>query len=302
MKNKHLNSQVILEIICFYLFGFTLLYFALSDRYLKYVTPKTKPYLIFASIVIFIWAASLFRKIYTPQYKKHTAHCLILILPMIAMMIPHNTASSVSSSGSNGFLKGGVTNAGPSQPGNSHNKNNTPDYSSPETENEPPSDQLQDDIADDKSTDKPVENTGGEYVTTDQYGHNITLHGYDEKNRTINISDKDFIGWTNALFLEIDKFIGYRVTVTGSVMKGIDNLSSDEFVPARLVMTCCIADLVPCGLVCRYDKTPQLKTDDWYTVTGVVFKGTFNGQNEPQLMVTDISAAKPIDGYLYPYQ
>lgn len=291
MKNKHLNSQVVLEIICFTLFGVSLLYLTLSDKYLKYVTPRTKPYLIFASIVVFIWVCSLFRNLFIPQYKKHTLHCLVLILPVMVMLLPHNSVSSVSQSGSNGFMKGNTT---VTQPEDKASDTVAPIPDSSQSGMRPSQDKNQNV---DKSTSSEL---GGEYKTKDQYGSDITVHGLDLKNRSITVSDDEFLKWTNVIFLELDKFNGYSVTVTGSVMKNTDYLEKDEFVPARLVMTCCVADLVPCGFICKYDKISELQADSWVMVTGTVFKGSFNNKPEPQLKVTQIKSADKIEEFLYP--
>lgn len=87
--------------------------------------------------------------------------------------------------------------------------------------------------------------------------------------------------------------------MTGSVFKVPEVLEDDEFVPARLMMTSCTADPEPVGLVCQYDKASDLEEDSWVTVEGTLFINQTYG--EPDLVVTKITPAKEVEGYVYPY-
>lgn len=138
-------------------------------------------------------------------------------------------------------------------------------------------------------------------MTTDPNTQPKQLHGYDAKNKTITVSSDEYYDWVNEFFNNFDQLKGFKVTITGAVYKDDPTLEKNQFVPVRLVMTCCVADLTPLGLVCTYDKVPQLKSDQWVTVTGTLYQGKYKGENEPRLMVTSIKAAKPIPDYIYPY-
>ncbi len=79
-------------------------------------------------------------------------------------------------------------------------------------------------------------------------------------------------------------------------------MKANEFVPARLLMYCCTADLSPCGIICEYDKASELKENSWVTVTGVIHIGQYQGKDEPQITVTSITSAdKPKKEYVYPW-
>ena len=98
---------------------------------------------------------------------------------------------------------------------------------------------------------------------------------------------------------------GYTVSMTGYVINGSDVFAENEFALARLVMTCCVADLSPVGVNCKYDDAGQLKPDDWYSVEGILIAGSYEidgtTYNEPQLVVTSITPAEAVSGYVYPY-
>ena len=53
---RKLNIQCLIETVLYILFATALLALIISDRYLSYVTPRMKPYLYFAVVVLFfIW-------------------------------------------------------------------------------------------------------------------------------------------------------------------------------------------------------------------------------------------------------
>ena len=129
----------------------------------------------------------------------------------------------------------------------------------------------------------------------------VEIHGYHESNKTIHISNDEFYAWIRELSSKPERFEGYTITMTGFVYHDSKFMSDNEFIPARLVMSCCVADVVPGGIICKYDKSDQLQNDAWITVTGKFTKGEYNGRPEPQIMVESITSAEPVNGYVYPY-
>ncbi|MPN48193.1 hypothetical protein SDC9_195798 [bioreactor metagenome] len=99
----------------------------------------------------------------------------------------------------------------------------------------------------------------------------------------------------------MDKYEGYNIFITGFVFNDTQYLAEGEFVPARLAMTCCVADLTPIGILCKYDDASKLKAGEWVTVEGVIHKEQNEGEDEPQITVTGITPAKEVPGYIYPY-
>lgn len=66
--------------------------------------------------------------------------------------------------------------------------------------------------------------------------------------------------------------------MTGQVYKNTPVMADNEFVPARLVMACCVADLSPCGLFCTYGNVSELESDSWVTVTGILYGEQYKGR------------------------
>lgn len=341
MIKKKVNFQVVVEIASLLTFILTMVYLLISDTYLNYVTPRIKPYIIFAIIIMSLWTIFSVRNIFNFSYRKNIMHCLILVVPiMVIMCFPHGTVTSVNSTGGNILLKGTVTSGNNKKP---VNQSENLIAETTETEVTTSTDNSQSDTEEKKITNSdeiisdvipPISNTpvvtevtgaipssddidssqndtsqdeaeqpddNDTYTAQDSYGQDMILHGIDKANKTLVIDDNEYLPWLNTVFGNIDEFVGYKITVTGAVYRNNDYFASDEFVPARLVMTCCVADLVPCGFVCKYDGTADLPIDSWITVTGTVFKGSYDGNEEPQLKDITIKDAQPIKGYIYPY-
>ena len=168
---------------------------------------------------------------------------------------------------------------------------------SPETEEQPAA-TPQPDIADSAAD---AENIEGTYETTDFLGNATTLHGYDAANRHITISDAEFYTWMDVIWANPADYDGWTLTVTGEVDKASREMDADEFIPARLIMTCCAADLTPCGFVCKWAQADTLATDTWVTVTGTLYQRQYADHSEPQLQVQSVAPAEPVEGYIYPY-
>jgi len=283
MKGKELNYQVLIEISCFTVFFGVILHLVYTGKYLNYVTSKMMPYLIYIMAVMLIWIIFSIRNLYKPQYRKRVYHCFVLILPILLFVLPHGTVSveSLSSKLING---NDLTSAST----NDIRENNGA---------------LRDKDSKNLSKKSNMDNESvgsGKYVTENVFGEEILLHGYDEENKKIIVSHDEFSQWFNEIYMNIDKYIGFKISIKGFVYKDLE-LDEDEFVPARLMMTCCAADLSPCGFVCKYNKASELEGDTWVTVEGTIIKKERNGIEDPQIDVNNISSADPTEDYIYPY-
>jgi putative membrane protein len=127
------------------------------------------------------------------------------------------------------------------------------------------------------------------------------LSGLDLAARKITVNDDEFYQWLDRLFLDPDPYEGYVIKMTGFVLKDPKLLGPGEFVPARLVMSCCVADLLPFGMICRSEHIDELQADSWVTVEGVIHITEENGYREPQAWVTKVVPTDEVEGYIYPF-
>lgn len=282
---RKMNWQAGLELLSLSLFSALLLYLVASGKYLAYVTPKMAPYLCFAAMVMLAWACAGCGALLRPQHVIRAAHCLVLAVPILFLLLPH---AAVSASGvSSGYLNGGslltVSGGTAAQAAPAAAETIAPAVSPAAAQTaEPAADQRLD--------------SGYDESIVDQFG--LTR----EADGSIAVTDELFYPWVAEIFTNMQRYDGAKITVKGFVFHDPETMGEDEFVPARLLMYCCAADLSPCGIVCEYDGADRLKEDAWVTVTGIIHIGTYQGESEPQITVTDIAdAEKPTEEYVYPW-
>ncbi|WP_313346138.1 TIGR03943 family putative permease subunit [Sedimentibacter sp.] len=291
MQAKAFNSQVFLEILCNTVFVLIIIHLLKSGNYLYYVTPRMKPYFIFSAIISTIWSLAGIKRLFKPQHLIRSAHCFVLIIPVLLLLLPHSALGindvSTGYTGAGAFAKNPPA-------GNSLDQS---EYYSEQYYN---------------FTDDPVDYSGSTtYPSTQEdyssydiapspYEQNVKS-GLDEENKKITINNDEFYPWITEIYTNMDRYEGYEITMTGFVFKDQEYFYENEFVPARLAMVCCAADLAPVGILCLYDNLSELESGQWITVTGILHKGQYNGQDEPQITVTGISPAEEVLGYIFPY-
>lgn len=355
---RKINQQVLLEILCFFLFAVVILYALITKKYLSYVTPRMVPYLVFAAAVMLVWAAFGIRDLGRRQYKIKAAHCLILIIPVICLLLPHQflyaSANSSGYLGSAGLaLASGKSVQGAVQTGEgqkSVTQNSAAQVSTAQVSGNRPS--GTDDgprIADEQNGEEPVAigETDSRYrdsiiqvtpksttaqpakqsasqpadqstsqsadKSTSQQGNQSAAQGacdntirqqyhlQEAADGSVQVSDDQFYGWNSEIFTNMKRYDGVKITIKGFVYKDPQTMGRGQFVPARMLMYCCAADVCPCGLLCSYDKADTLQDNSWVTVTGVIHIGQYQGKASPVISVTSVSAAQaPQDEYVYP--
>lgn len=120
------------------------------------------------------------------------------------------------------------------------------------------------------------------------------------------------------LYLNLDdhpeQVYNQRWRLTGFVYKD-PKLAKNQFVISRFVITCCIVDATPIGIIVESPYTPNLKADTWVEVEGLLQKRVIGGADKiksvhnfhetndgvPCLVVTSCKiVATPKDPYLAP--
>ena len=325
MQARAFNPQIFLESLCYFGFGGLMLYLLSSLKYLSYVTPRMEPYLYFAAIVMGIWALAGLGRLFRPQHKVRSGHCFVLAIPILLLLLPHSPLKVSALSGN--YIGGNPFSSRPGQsssygapqkqaPSGDSGFNASPAISSEptgdlaESSTEPAEDPSaiagkdlsSEDTAPEDSIDAPVPDTQTD-LPEEEYS--TGLPGLDTANKKITVSNDDFGIWLSEIYMDMEKYKGYTVVMTGFVFKDPEILKKDEFVPARLMMSCCAADLAPVGLVCKYDGASELKEESWVTVEGTlsIVQNEYEGEkyDAPQLTITKITSAEAVEDYVYLY-
>jgi putative membrane protein len=109
----------------------------------------------------------------------------------------------------------------------------------------------------------------------------------------LEISNDEFYPWLSEIYSNIDTYVGNEIKMTGFVYKASEN---DKFILVRLGMSCCVADLVPYGLMCTYSNAEELNPDDWIVISGTLQK---NENGEPLISIKSVTPTDPVEGYVY---
>ena len=92
---------------------------------------------------------------------------------------------------------------------------------------------------------------------------------YDINQPVIAIKPEDYGIWYIDCMDQPERYAGKTVEFTAMVLRH-PNFPKDQFVPGRMAMTCCEADMSFLGFPCKYGDAAWLKTKGWVRVQAEV--------------------------------
>lgn len=114
--------------------------------------------------------------------------------------------------------------------------------------------------------------------------------------------EKNLLDWLMAFDQAQDPaaFDGQPANLLGFVYRD-SRFGDDSFLLSRFVVSCCVADATPIGLVVRTPAASQLALDQWVQVSGRFQAGAFDGHPMPILVADVITpTVAPNQPYLFP--
>lgn len=120
---------------------------------------------------------------------------------------------------------------------------------------------------------------------------------YDLKADTLTLDNEGYGVWYIDSMDHLERYIGKTVVFPALVMKP-KKFPAGYFIPGRMAMTCCAADMAFIGYACRYDRVDELKEKQWVTVTAKVCREHFaeyRGEGPVLHAVSIVPARKPED-------
>jgi putative membrane protein len=300
IKSRNFNIDALLKLVI--VLGFALFFFITiqTGKVLLFVHPRMVPYMNFGIVAMLVMSLFILGDILKPQRKKvNIIPYLFFIIPLImAFSFPANNISTSSMS------MGNMNVASPDRSTLQDNASITDNSDNIDTNNKLTVDGSSSDnstdansVFDDTSSENNLQNTDMSPMDDDETEDNsLKLQG-----DTVVMDDNNFVNWVQEIYNNPSKYEGKKIEVTGFVFKD-KQFKSNEFVPARLMMVCCAADMSPIGLLAQYNNASELRQDSWFNFSGKIVIGEFKGQ---QTAVIDIESAertvKPKNEYVYPY-
>ena len=124
----------------------------------------------------------------------------------------------------------------------------------------------------------------------------------DMQSKLLIMDSDNFYDCINEVYNRLEQYEGTAVEVIGFVLRDSESFADNEFVPARLMMVCCTADMQPIGLLCRYDGASALPSGSWVKVRGTIEKTKFEGGIIPCIFAESVTVVmEPDRPYIYPY-
>ncbi|MGE4354194.1 MAG: TIGR03943 family protein [Oscillospiraceae bacterium] len=295
-NKRYFNIDAVLKALLLFGFAAFFLHTVITGSVNQYVHPRIIPYLIFAAIVMDVIAVLSLGKLFTPYQKmaKGTWGLLFFAVPLLMAftLSPESLSASTGTIGDVQLSMSGMTSKSdeivqestspePSAAGNTAQNEAGQESESPE------------------NSDGTIPNAGtAETAPNEEEEEN----GDASLQSDILVMDSsNYYECLCDIYADMDKYEGMPVEVTGFVFRD-SSFSDDEFVPARLLMVCCAADMETVGPLCRYDKALELESDSWVKVSGTIEKIQFDGETIPCIAAQDVEPVnKPNDAYVYPY-
>lgn len=269
---RRLNTTTALKIVLLLGFAafFCMTIFTGSVR--LYVHPRIIPFMLFAAASMLIIALLLSRDLFSPVQRGSFWSLLFFAVPLLmALAIPAKPFDS--GSGTTGTVQL-ISNAAAVSAAQ-------PDSSAPAPASEAPSG-----AADISQTLPQVE---------------MQKPGIALQDGMLVLTSENFYAGLCEVYDHLGDYKGTPISLVGYVFKD-SSFAANQFVPARLMMVCCAADMQPAGLMCLYDGASQLAADSWVKVDGVIGETIFEGETIPCIQAESVTPAEaPAEPYVYPY-
>lgn len=149
---------------------------------------------------------------------------------------------------------------------------------------------------------RPMLVSGSTVVMENKYGE-IELETldeelpYDVKADIIEIGNEDYGIWFIDAKDYPQRYLGRKISFTAQIMKP-KGLKKGEFVPVRMVMTCCEADMQPLGYIAYYKDLDAYKDGDWVKLTAefkTENRSEYRGEG-PYLNILSMTLTGPVSG------
>ncbi|MYL65698.1 TIGR03943 family protein [Bacillus hwajinpoensis] len=145
----------------------------------------------------------------------------------------------------------------------------------------------------------PASNTSSGY--SDDYNKYDELAAKYSKMDHIQITNKNYLDVITTIDLNLEKFIGKKLTIKGFVYREPD-FNEKQIVVARFGMNCCVADASVYGTLIESDQVHSIEEDTWVEVTGTISNTSYNGQEMMLLLPDEMKQIEaPKDPYVYPF-
>ena len=125
--------------------------------------------------------------------------------------------------------------------------------------------------------------------------YDLGKHANGEK---ISVTDDNYFEVLDDLLNNLDTIEGKEIEISGFIYRE-DEFTKKQMAISRLSMSCCVVDATLYGYMVN-GNVEGMKTNDWYTITGTLKKGSYKGEPVPVIDLKESKKIKaPEEAYLY---
>lgn len=130
------------------------------------------------------------------------------------------------------------------------------------------------------------------------YSFSIMKRNGKIEDGVIDVNNSNYLDVLDELHRNLDNYIDREIVIDGFVFRD-KSFTQNQFVVARMLVTCCAADAQIVGLL--VDGKCEYKEDEWIRVEGTIDKGSYYGDTIPTIKAKQINKIdKPKEEYIYP--
>ena len=263
---KYVNISALLKALTLIGFGVFFLISIYTGSVNLYVHPRIVPFMVFSAAAMLIMALLMLPDIIIREKRKAKAWSLLFYIIPLFMAFAFPAQSLAANSSMTGEVQ---------LSGNAYKETV-------------------------KETEKP--DTTAEPIKEPDKEASIKNNSFVKDGVIILNSSSTYYEALCEIYDNFDKYKGLPIEVIGLVFKDNQSFKEDEFVPSRLMMVCCAADMQPVGLLCQYEKAAELEADTWVKVSGTLGEVEFDSEMIPCIIDSSVEGVdEPDDPYIYPY-
>lgn len=122
--------------------------------------------------------------------------------------------------------------------------------------------------------------------------------GKHANGERISVTDDNYFEVLDDLLNNLDTIEGKEIEISGFIYRE-DTFTKKQMAISRLSMSCCVVDATLYGYMVN-GNVEGMKTNDWYTITGTLKKGSYKGEPVPVIDLKESKKIKaPEEAYLY---
>lgn len=122
------------------------------------------------------------------------------------------------------------------------------------------------------------------------------------KQEKINITEQGFAELLTTISLFHANYIGKQIEISGFVYRE-EGMNENQFIVARLIMSCCSADSLPYGVIVHSERAKDFQNNDWIKLVGRIDRTNYNDVEVLAINPTFIKRiSQPQNSYIEAFQ